>query len=929
MVTTVGGQVPAPPLLERERELAAVTATVDAAAAGRGAVLWVEGPAGIGKTRLLQAARDHALLHGVRVLRARGNELEREFAFGVVRGLYEPAVAAQPAVLLVGPARLASPVVTLTGPEGPAAVTGERLHGLYWLTVALADDGPLLLLIDDVHWADGPSLRALAYLARRIEELPVALVLASRPDLDDPAADSMRAEPRTEIVRPGALSREACADVVRAALGPAPEPAFLDACHDVTTGNPMLLTALVAALERDGAAPDATGIEVVRERAQSIVATFVLPRLRHLPHDAGAVARAVAVLGPAAELRRVAALAEIDVDRASAAVDGLVAADLLTPGRPPTFAHPLIADAVRERMSAAELHRGHRCAARWLAAEGADPESVAAHLLATERLADGWVVARLRAAAAAAATKGAPAAAVTYLRRAVDEPPEPEDLPAVLGELGTAQVRAARREGLDTLQEAWRRAPDPIAAGRIALALSHAVRSGASYRPADEMVRAAIKALGDTDPELVAELETELVLGGRIGPGRGWPSRARVEELAVRAETCHGPATCLLLRLAASGGLHDPSSTRQAAELAREAAASASGMLLAEGGSLYAAGTVLIATEQLDAALAAADRAIVAARQRGGLLDLGVASTLRAQVQYRRGRLADAEADARLADRMAAGYDPLVRRHTQAWLLHCLVERLDPAEVDGELARSGVSVSQSNLLVLRGRLRLARGRPDEALADFLACGERLARRGVLHPNVVPWREHAVLALHRMGRVDEAREHAAEALAAARRFSSRRAEGLALWVTGLVEGAVETLDQAVEVLGPVPAPLERARALVDLGAALRRANHRSDAQQRLTEGLQLAHECGAEVLAAQARVELAAAGVHARRPAVTGPRALTPTERRIADLAAGGASNREIAQSLFVTPKTVENHLGSAYRKLEVSGRAELRCALRE
>ena len=108
MVTTVGGQVPAPPLLERERELAAVTATVDAAAAGRGAVLWVEGPAGIGKTRLLQAARDHALLHGVRVLRARGNELEREFAFGVVRGLYEPAVAAQPAVLLVGPARLAA-----------------------------------------------------------------------------------------------------------------------------------------------------------------------------------------------------------------------------------------------------------------------------------------------------------------------------------------------------------------------------------------------------------------------------------------------------------------------------------------------------------------------------------------------------------------------------------------------------------------------------------------------------------------------------------------------------------------------------------------------------------------------------------------------------------------------------------------------------
>ena len=188
-----------PPLLERERELAAVAAAVDAAAAGHGSVLWIEGPAGIGKTRLLRAARAHAERSGVRVLRARASELEREFAFGVVRGLFEPAVAAEPGVLASGPARLAAPVVTLTeDTSGQAVVTAERLHGLYWLTVALADGGPLLLLVDDAHWADEPSLRALAYLARRVEELPVAIMIAIRPlrALRSPSAPPRRPDGR-------------------------------------------------------------------------------------------------------------------------------------------------------------------------------------------------------------------------------------------------------------------------------------------------------------------------------------------------------------------------------------------------------------------------------------------------------------------------------------------------------------------------------------------------------------------------------------------------------------------------------------------------------------------------------------------------------------------------------------------------------------
>ena len=175
MVQNVVERAALPALLERDRELATITAAINAAADGHGGVVWVEGPAGIGKTSLLRAAGQHAREAGLRVLRARPAALEREFAFGVVRGLFEPAVTAQPAVLASGPASLAAPVVTLAEPTGPA-VTGERLHGLYWLTVALSDESPLVLVVDDVHWADGPSLQALAYLARRVEELPVAIL---------------------------------------------------------------------------------------------------------------------------------------------------------------------------------------------------------------------------------------------------------------------------------------------------------------------------------------------------------------------------------------------------------------------------------------------------------------------------------------------------------------------------------------------------------------------------------------------------------------------------------------------------------------------------------------------------------------------------------------------------------------------------------
>ena len=222
-----------------------------------------------------------------------------------------------------------------------------------------------------------------------------------------------------------------------------------------------------------------------------------------------------------------------------------------------------------------------------------------------------------------------------------------------------------------------------------------------------------------------------------------------------------------------------------------------------------------------------------------------------------------------MADRLGAGFHPDHSRHTRAWLVQCLVERdlLDDAE--HELTTSGVPIVYARLLMARARLRLAQQRPAEALADLQECGRRLARRQVLHPNHLPWQAWSAVALLRLGRAEEARAEAAAALAVAREFGSVRAEGLALWASGLVEHSADLLAEALVVLQRVSAPLERARALVDLGAAVRRANRRAEARVPLEEGLQLAHECGADALVAAATMELAATGVHLRRPAVTG------------------------------------------------------------
>jgi predicted ATPase len=254
-------------LLERDTELGAIARVLDAARLSRGSALLLEGPPGIGKTALLQAATGMAEAQGMQIFLARGSELERDFTYGVVRQLFErPLVGASDAArasLLAGAARFAASAIGNQGdalealPRGPHGLdsTFATVHGLYWLCANFAERGAMVLALDDVHWCDSPSLRFLIYLLGRIEELPIALLLATRPA--EPASQQtlladLASAPPVEVLRPSALTEPAVARLVEGRLAGVPEPEFVHACRAATGGNPFLLQQLIGALAADG-----------------------------------------------------------------------------------------------------------------------------------------------------------------------------------------------------------------------------------------------------------------------------------------------------------------------------------------------------------------------------------------------------------------------------------------------------------------------------------------------------------------------------------------------------------------------------------------------------------------------------------------------------------------------------------------------------
>jgi DNA-binding CsgD family transcriptional regulator len=330
------------------------------------------------------------------------------------------------------------------------------------------------------------------------------------------------------------------------------------------------------------------------------------------------------------------------------------------------------------------------------------------------------------------------------------------------------------------------------------------------------------------------------------------------------------------------------------------------------------------------------DDSIAQARATGDSSRVAMALANRAWLALRRGDPTGAEADAKTAlDAIELPAPPAYRVLNRALLVECLVDqgRLDAAEQ--ALAPLGAEVEGGSLVAAalrfaRGRLRVAKGGVAEGLDDLLAVGVLLTRALVTSPSYVPWRSEAALAYLALGDHEAAEDLAEEELELSRAFGASRALGVSLRAAGVVAGGergARLLREAVDAFERCDARLERARALADLGAMLRRRNRRAEARELLREALDVAHRARAGTLADYAETELRATGARPRRVVLTGLDSLTASERRIAEFASQGLTNREIAQTLFVTARTVEGHLTSVFRKLRLESRSELAAKL--
>jgi DNA-binding CsgD family transcriptional regulator len=896
-------------------------------------VVLVEGAAGIGKSSLLEESVREAERLGLRVLRGRGDELVMESSFAAVRELLWEPVRAIGINALDGAARLARPVFAAEpGIGGDRDRVSAVLHGLYWLCADLADDGPLVMVVDDVQWLDAASARFLAYLTRRIEALPVLLVAALRTGESAGRGGHAAtwAQPPVRVLRPAVLSAEASGQVVRGVLGPRADEGLCRSCHEATHGNPFYLRELAAALAIEGGRPTIELARHVRLLGVEAIRASVLVRLVRLGADCERFVEALAVLGSQASLRDIATLAGLERATATATADRLHDAELIVVGGGVAFVHPIVGEAIASQLPPARLAAMHGEAARLAAGGGAATDRVAAHLLMAERFGDGWTVDALRVAAQDALAQGAPEAAVSYLRRALAEPPPAADRIAVLRMLGSAEALLPAGDDFAALREALALAPDPQVRAEIAFELALALCGVFRNAEGRAVLIALLAESAQLDPDMVEVLEAAVVLVGLDDSAAARDSIERSRGLLARAvggETRDPRTLAIMAGVAVTSG----ETAATAVEMAERARADDRLLTHWLDAGYVTAGFALGSAEALDLAAETAERGLAEAQRRGSAPMLLQLSLLRSDIAYRAGDLATAEDYAERAldfgRALGATEGAMVRLpaiNLERGRLEHAVELIE--SVDVSTAQAWGRVLQAE----RGRIRVAVGDLAGGLDDLLAAHREAVVTGLRLGVDSCWVPAAAGALVGLGRDAEARALAEQELAEARAFGAPGRYGIALSTCGTLDpgpAGLDRLREGVEALARSPVRLEHARALVNLGSGLRARSERPAARDPLAEGLDLATRCGGWALAQRARAELVACGARPRRASRTGPDALTPAELRVARMAATGMTNREIAQALFLATKTVEGQLTQAYGRLGIRSRAGLAAAL--
>lgn len=932
------------PLLERVWELDAISQSLTSARRGVGSVVWLQGQAGVGASALLSAAADMTRNMGIGLLRATATELEHDFAFGVATQLFEPLwLDADPRDregLLLGSAAAANELLTGTRHASVAEGADYRLiHALHWLTRNLltmaGSDGSasLAIVVEDVHWADEQSARLLAYLARRCADLPLVLILSARTDV--PSAEpklltALRRAPQTLVVEPQPLSGEAIAEICRHRL-PEASDAFCEAVATASAGNPGLAVAIVDDVRHQEMSP-ALGLGIV----STVVPESVVEAMRHALDGMERVERMVAigaaVLGEEATLPHLTAYGALSPGAVLAIVDELIGDGLLGPGVPFTYAQPVRRAAALKALGQAERGRAHARAARILGDSGAAPTVLAEHLLATIPGSDPRIAEHLTACGQSVLELGDSVLAAALFSRALREEPSDDLRAEILIGLHLAESDTDTSEAQERLAEAKEATDDPARYGEIVLLEAEALYAAGDYGAAARALDAGLVRLGSSDPQLADHMTELYVVAAALVPELRGEALRRHRSVLTRIGDAPSPPqrvalAHVVMHDAISGG--DP---KEVAATVRNAwgdgalldSVSPSDLTLP---MLFGA---LLVVDDLDLLDDMHHRSVVLGSHHPWLAP--ALRPLRGWTLLRRGRIAEAEAEARASAELDAAVWPGQHAAALCVIAACHIHRDDLGPAEAAIRALGEHVSQyapviPAQLLLVSELRLAEHRPEDALAGALEAGAAFERT---FPHATPsasrWRSSAAAAHLALGDPEAALHVLEPELASGRGLAVLSTTIRALRIKGLALGGsegIELLRDAVNLAEGAGERLEHVRALVDLGAALRRGNQRLAAREPLTRGLDLANRGGASALSAVAHTELIAAGARPRRLAFTGIDSLTVSQRRVAELAARGLTTRQIAEALFVTPKTVEFHLRQAYQKLNVTSRAEL------
>ncbi|WP_433727138.1 AAA family ATPase [Actinoplanes sp. CA-051413] len=919
-------------LVEREHELAVIGAGLKRIRTARSCVLIIEAVAGQGKTALVAAARRLALAQDVDVLAARAHQVEATAPYDLLRRLLAAAVERRG-----GPS-------ALTGPSGFAAALftpGATLapgvdYGCQSLLASLADEGPVLLAVDDAHWADTDSLRVIADLATDLSDERIMVLVALRP-AENPAVQPLVARltmgETARLLQPGPLSVAGVRAVLRTAFGQEPDETFTDVCSSSSGGNVFYLREIIRPLLAAGGIPDAaTANQVQRSGADALTRT-VRARLAELGDAAGRLARAAATLGDDASLKHASQLAGLPYAHGRREAARLTAAAVLAQGEPIAFVHPLIRAAVEQSAEPGVIDALHARAAGVLQKAGAPISRVVQHLVAAPAAGSARVCRLLLSEARTNLETGSATGAVQLLSRALAEPPTPELRPDILlalalAERATGAIHAARAHLFEVVRSGPR--GTSIAAMWELLEVLYELDD---HDAVDEVHRRAlaVEPYGDTPDEI--RLRAILLAHAATGSIATAPPRLTdvdIGQLTARSgEERHLLICAALHRRAAQAG-SEAEFLGHLRRAVRDLPADRP-LTYREIFAALEAVAYLAASE----AMTEADEVLVRiqpdiARLRGVAPDLQAEFNNRAILNLvRRGRFEDALAQLAGSEEFAHRYGYTIYASLGHYVRGCIaLERGDYAEAGLMFLREPAGETLARALG-----ELLSGRPAAALSILAKNGYALAPDGPVHETEVQQEPHLV-ASHAYSMLHD---EAAALAEADRELAIRRGHGpsfrLALALRRRARfarnphDATSLLAEAAQVCADTPRLPVRARVLASYGAALRRDGHLVEAREHLAAALDLTDRLGLTRLHDRVLADLRSAGSRVRQTRISGVESLTSSQRIVADRAAQGGTNRRIAEELYVSVKTVETHLAAVYRKLGVTGRDGLKEAL--